>query len=193
MTVVFDQYDLIDIYNIYAPKCLLDLNSSSSSAGRAFLANHQVKWHGNWNFQGSAWLDIYVYLDRMGNSGGGPGCSRAMIRATRPTRKTTSTGEMCRKPSMQMLVGCFQGNIKSAGALTKGSFLHGVVVLVHSSFRKQKTWAHLFFFAVTPSWTRTISQCLRFYLYTPSWSKRVWESGSTGVPLLEPIRLIRHC
>ncbi|KAM0906935.1 hypothetical protein ACQ4PT_016467 [Festuca glaucescens] len=40
MTVVFDQYDLIDIYNIYAPKCLLDLNSSSS-AHLALFANHQ--------------------------------------------------------------------------------------------------------------------------------------------------------
>jgi hypothetical protein len=42
MTVIFDQYDLIDIYNIYAPKCLLDLNSSSS-ANRALFPNHQVK------------------------------------------------------------------------------------------------------------------------------------------------------
>ena len=58
---------------------------------------------------------IYLWHDRMGDSGGGHGCSRAMIRATRPTRKTTSAGEMCRKPSMQMLVDWFQGNIKSAG------------------------------------------------------------------------------
>jgi hypothetical protein len=80
---------------------------------------------------------MYLWHDRERNSGGWGGYSRAMTRAIRTTRKTTSTGKMCRKHSMQMLVGCFQGNIKSAGGLTKGCS-------VHSSFRKTRTWADPF-------------------------------------------------
>jgi hypothetical protein len=67
---------------------------------------------------------MYLWHDRVRNSGGGGGCSQAMIRATQTTRKTTSTGKMCRKPSMQMLVDCSQGNIKCAGGSTNTSLVH---------------------------------------------------------------------
>lgn len=41
MDIVYSQYDEIDIYNIYAPKCLLN-QSSASSENHAFFMNDQV-------------------------------------------------------------------------------------------------------------------------------------------------------
>lgn len=43
MSFIFSQYREIDIYNIYAPKCLLH-QTSSSSADRAFFANDQEQF-----------------------------------------------------------------------------------------------------------------------------------------------------
>ncbi|KAF0927519.1 hypothetical protein E2562_034010 [Oryza meyeriana var. granulata] len=43
MNIIFSQYHEIDIYNIYAPKCLLN-NTSASSADSAFLANDQEQF-----------------------------------------------------------------------------------------------------------------------------------------------------
>ncbi|XP_062230822.1 serine carboxypeptidase-like 26 isoform X2 [Phragmites australis] len=42
MNIIFNQYQEIDIYNIYAPKCLLN-QTSASSVGRAFFANDQFR------------------------------------------------------------------------------------------------------------------------------------------------------
>lgn len=44
MDIVYSQYQEIDIYNIYAPKCLLN-QTSASSAAQAFFENDQVKAH----------------------------------------------------------------------------------------------------------------------------------------------------
>ena len=41
MDVIYSQYGEIDIYNIYAPKCLLNQTSASSKT-RAFFENDQV-------------------------------------------------------------------------------------------------------------------------------------------------------
>ncbi|XP_066365960.1 serine carboxypeptidase-like 26 [Miscanthus floridulus] len=43
MDIVYNQYDEIDIYNIYAPKCLLN-QSSASSENHAFFMNDQEKF-----------------------------------------------------------------------------------------------------------------------------------------------------
>ncbi|KQK07372.1 hypothetical protein BRADI_2g34850v3 [Brachypodium distachyon] len=44
MNVIFGQYREIDIYNIYAPKCLLDLNSSSSTDRPFFVSNQEAQF-----------------------------------------------------------------------------------------------------------------------------------------------------
>uniref|UniRef100_A0A0E0H9X2 Carboxypeptidase n=1 Tax=Oryza nivara TaxID=4536 RepID=A0A0E0H9X2_ORYNI len=43
MNIIFSQYNQIDIYNIYAPKCLLN-STSASSPDRAFFANNQEQF-----------------------------------------------------------------------------------------------------------------------------------------------------
>ena len=51
------------------------------------------------------------------SSGEGYECSLAMIHAIHPMLRITSTWGMCREHSMQMSVGCFQGNGMCAGRL----------------------------------------------------------------------------
>jgi len=163
MDVIYSQYGEIDIYNIYAPKCLLNQTSASSTT-RAFFENDQVSnldiyserrcivvisdivrtmvqsvvikrreelwWKSatpekfpliNTEFQTvrgqrSFRNDANLWNART-SSGEGYECSLAMIHAIHPMLRITSTRGMCREHSMQMSVGCFQGNGMCAGRL----------------------------------------------------------------------------
>ena len=128
--------------------------------------------------------DAYLRNARR-SSGEGYGCSLAMIRATHPMLRTTSTRRKCRRRFMLMSsVDRFQWNGMSAGGSPQSCSLVDILKYqLLDFFWNKKNMNSFISCAVIPSWIPTISRYSRSYPYTLSSSKQDWEFGSTGLVL----------
>ena len=110
--------------------------------------------------------DAYLRNARR-SSGEGYGCSLAMIRATHPMLRTTSTRRKCRRCFMLMSsVDRFQWNGMSAGGSPQSCSLVDILKYqLLDFFWNKKNMNSFISCAVIPSWIPTISPYSRSYPY----------------------------